>query len=251
MQIQSINQNYTNIKVSNQVFKEAPSILSENSDYAISKNYSEISKSYAITSPNFYTANIKSTKVKLSLTDEKINPHFSVKLSSNKPIAHKPGLYSIYKMALNDQMHAEMNNSDSLSTKGSFIKPDSRKINIDCTQDDLVKTLKMINNKFVNLNIDKKYFDEAKQIAPAAYLLYLKTNYEPEDYQDVPVGMSAEDYEKLISNLTYDDMVHYNEELLNNSNINIELKVNKEFYNQNENEILKHLNNIKGLKNKD
>ena len=44
-------------------------------------------------------------------------------------------------------------------------------------------------------------------------------------------------------------MIHYNEELLNNSNIRIELKINKDFYNQNEKEILGYLDNIKGSKN--
>ena len=252
MQIQSITYNYKT-KLLNPVFKQN-NVAEENQspivpDYRQESFITEISRNYAVSSPNFSPAQIKSSQIRLMLTDKKIDPHFSIEISNSKPQPHKPGVFSIYKMALHDQIFEELQNNPELKEKGSYITPNSRKINIDCPQKDLIKTLKTVNEKFVKLQIDEKYFNEAKQLAPAAYFLYLKTNYEPEDYQDLPNNMSVEEYEKLINNLIYDDMIHYNEELLNNSNIRIELKINKDFYNQNEKEILGYLDNIKGLKN--
>ncbi len=200
-------------------------------------------KNYAITSPNFKSYSVQQSRnIKLNLTDKPVAPLISIEITPNKDINTKQGIFPVYKMALNDQMYQELCKNQNIKDNNSYIKPESRKIIFQCPEDEFQSVLKMINNRFVNMQIDKDFVENAKILAPVLYFLYTRTGENADKFQDIPEGLSEEEYTEIVNKITYEDVINYNKNILANSEINIELTVNKDYFQKNKHEIIHNLN---------
>lgn len=239
MKIQTVN-NYIN---RNYQKRDVENVVSHQFNFVtntIDLNSLGAFRTYAITSPSF--RNIKTSNVEISLVDEQNDPEVTVELNiNNKRFSVKQGLYPIYKMALHDQMTEELKENPELKEKSGQICINSKKISLTCPQEQLNETLKMIKDKFINVKIDPKHLDDAKKLAPVALFLNRKTGEYEGDFDDIPQGMSEEEYVSLISGISQEDINKYNKDILNNSSIKVKLSVNRNFYNKNKDEILQNL----------
>ena len=146
-------------------------------------------------------------------------------------------------MALNDQIFEELEKNPNIKDNGSYIHTNSRFLNIKCPQKDLPQTIKMVKDKFINFKLDKKHFEEAKSLAPILYELDRTAGYYSTEFSDIPKEMSVKEYTQLIDKISYNDLLEYNNSLINNSEKILELKINKDFYNERKQEIDKALRN--------
>lgn len=206
----------------------------------------EFYRAYAMTSPSFKSTTLSLNSIDLLLSDEKQVPRIRVDIVKNSDFESKSGLFALYHSAVHDQLHNVLRQNIDLEDKGSFVKEDSRRFDISCPEDKLIHTLKMIQDKFINIDIKKQHIDEAQKLVPVAYRLHSLGLDGLKNYDDVPEDMSQQDYEKMINEISYEDVKKYNEELLDNSDIKITLSANREFYNNNKKEISSLLGNFVG-----
>lgn len=240
LKVLSTNLYYNNARKEIQVNKS--DIPANNSTQGISKEYSTVSKTYACTLPNFKAKQLND--IDLILTDKPSVPRVSVQMLKNDDFQAKTGLCAVYEIALHDQLHDLLRRNPEIKDKGSCIKDYKRKFDISCDEKDFIKTLDMINEQFVTPKIQKRYIDNAMHLAPIGYTLHnlkIDTGF---DYTDVPTNTTQEEYEQLIKEISYEDVQKYNNNVLKNSDINIVLSANRDFYNKNEQEIQKLLANI-------
>lgn len=200
-----------------------------------SREYSIASKTYACTLPNFKAK--QWNDIDLILTDEPSLPRVSVQMLKNDDFQAKPGLCTVYEIALHDQLHDLLRRNLEIKDNGSCIKDYKRKFDINCEEKDFVKTLDMINEQFVSPKIQKRYIDNALHLAPIGYTLHnlkIDTDF---DYTDVPANTTQEEYEKFINEISYEDVQEYSDNVLKNSDIRIAISANRDFYNKHEKEI--------------
>lgn len=233
LKVLSTNLYYNNARKEIQVNKS--DIPANNSTQGISKEYSTVSKTYACTLPNFKAKQLND--IDLILTDKPSVPRVSVQMLKNDDFQAKPGLCTVYEIALHDQLHDLLRRNPEIKDNGSCIKDYKRKFDINCDEKDFVNTLDMINEQFVSPKIQKRYIDNALHLAPIGYTLHnlkIDTGF---DYTDVPANTTQEEYEQLIKEISYEDVQEYSNNVLKNSDINIVLSANRDFYNKHEEEI--------------
>lgn len=240
LKVLSTNLYYNNARKEIQVNKS--DIPANNSTQGISKEYSTVSKTYACTLPNFKAKQLND--IDLILTDKPSVPRVSVQMLKNDDFQAKPGLCTVYEIALHDQLHDLLRRNPEIKDKGSCIKDYKRKFDINCDEKDFVKTLDMINEQFVSPKIQKRYIDNALHLAPVGYALYTRNIDTDFDYTDVPANTTQEEYEKFINEISYEDVQEYSDNVLKNSDIRIALSANRDFYNKHEEEIQTRLANI-------
>ena len=133
------------------------------------------------------------------------------------------------------------------SGKGSITEIVAQKLGLECIDTGAMYrcvTLDMINKQFVAPKIQKRYIDNALNLAPIGYRLYnlkVDTGF---DYSDTPANTTQEEYEKLIKDISFNDVQEYSDNILKNSDIHVALSANREFYNKHEEEIQTLLINI-------
>ena len=131
----------------------------------------------------------------------------------------------------------ELNKNPDIKDRGSYIRPDGRCLDIRCSQEDLIPTLRLIKSKFIDAEIDPKHLEEAKMLAPIGLSLDRKINESPGIYYDLPTEISEEDYEKYAKTFTMEDLDKYNKEVLKNTDKELCLYSNRKFYEENKEEI--------------
>lgn len=233
LKVLSTNLYYNNARKEIQVNKS--DIPANNSTQGISKEYSTVSKTYACTLPNFKAKQLND--IDLILTDKPSVPRVSVQMLKNDDFQAKPGLCTVYEIALHDQLHDLLRRNPEIKDNGSCIKDYKRKFDINCDEKDFVKTLDMINEQFVSPKIQKRYIDNALHLAPIGYTLHNLKIDADFDYTDVPANTTQEEYEKFINEISYDDVQEYSDNVLKNSDIRIAISANRDFYNKHEKEI--------------
>ena len=95
----------------------------------------------------------------------------------------------------------------------------------------------MIDSGFINLDIKEKNIKDIKQVAPIWLFLSRKTDEYKNLFEDIPKDMSEEQYEKLISEFTKEDIQKLHADIIKNSDININVVVNKNDYKNNKEKI--------------
>lgn len=233
LKVLSTNLYYNNARKEIQVNKS--DIPANNSTQGISKEYSTVSKTYACTLPNFKAKQLND--IDLILTDKPSMPRVSVQMLKNDDFQAKPGLCTVYEIALHDQLHDLLHRNPEIKDNGSCIKDYKRKFDINCDEKDFVKTLDMINEQFVSPKIQKRYIDNALHLAPIGYTLHNLKIDADFDYTDVPANTTQEEYENFINEISYEDVQEYSDNVLKNSDIRIAISANRDFYNKHEKEI--------------
>ncbi len=240
LKVLSTNLYYNNARKEIQANKS--DIPVNNSTQGISKEYSTASKTYACTLPNFKAKQLND--IDLILTDKPSVPRVSVQMLKNDDFQAKPGLCTVYEIALHDQLHDLLRRNPEIKDNGSCIKDYKRKFDINCDEKDFIKTLNMINKQFVSPKIQKRYIDNALHLAPVGYALYTRNIDTDFDYSDVPNNTTEEKYENLMKDISFDDVQDYSDNVLKNSDIHIAISANRDFYNKHEEEIQTQLANI-------
>ena len=240
LKVLSTNLYYNNARKEIQANKS--DIPANNYTQGISKEYSTVSKTYACTLPNFKAKQLND--IDLILTDKPSVPRVSVQMLKNDDFQAKPGLCTVYEIALHDQLHDLLRRNPEIKDNGSCIKDYKRKFDINCDEKDFVKTLDMINEQFVSPKIQKRYIDNALHLAPVGYALYTRNIDTDFDYSDVPNNTTEEKYENLMKDISFDDVQEYSDNVLKNSDIRIAISANRDFYNKHEEEIQTRLANI-------
>ena len=178
----------------------------------------------------------------LVLTDKQCNPTMHIEMVSHKNIPIKQGLFAIYSMALNDQIYEQNKNIDGVVTSHLICKPNRKKFDFEVSQDNFLYSAKMINDFFFKTKINEKHINTAKKLAPVVLFLSRKTNEYQDEMFDIPLSMSEEEYESLLASISYKDLVEYNNNLLKNSQLKIEISMNKEYYKHNSDILTKYFN---------
>ncbi len=197
---------------------------------------SETYRAYALSKPSFKGVN-QINDISLILTEEKTNPRICVEILNNNKFDSKIGVPAVYEIAVHDQLYDEKRRNPKLKDEESQVTDYKRRFDVSCQEEDLVETLKLIRDKFVNINIEKRYIDKAMKLAPIGFKLHTLNLESVGNYEDIPKGTSEEDYNKIISEISYNDIQDFNDSILNNSDTRITLSVNKEFYNKHKDEI--------------
>ena len=148
------------------------------------------------------------------------------------------GVPAIYEIALHDQLYDDLRRNPKLKKENSQVTDYKRRFDVSCPEEDLINTLKMIQDRFIDVNVEKRYIDKAKNLAPVGYKLHTLNIESVGSYEDTPQGMTPEDYEQKIAEISNDDIQKYSKDILNNSDTRITLSVNKDFYNQHKDEIM-------------
>ncbi len=178
----------------------------------------------------------KSFSCNLKVVDEQIPLYISVEITSNSDIPAKQGLKSIYLMLVNGEIFDEKNNKFA-NFIASGIDINQRGLVLSCSPNDVPKVLKMIDSDFINLDIKDSSLRDLKQVASAWLFLSRKTDEHQNVFKDIPADMSEEEYEKLISEFTKEDIQKLHADIIKNSDININVVVNKNDYKNHEDEI--------------
>ena len=174
----------------------------------------------------------------LILTDEPCNPTVQINMMCDKNFKIKQGLFLIYSMALNDQIYEQNQRNGGVITSYLSCRPNSKKIDFTSNQDEFIKSVKMLNDCFFKTKIDEKHIDTAKKLAPVALFLSRKTDEYQEELFDIPKDMTEEQYEKLIQTISQKDLAEYSNDLFKNSQLKVNIYMNKEYYNQNSHVLL-------------
>lgn len=223
--------NYTNFKYNKSGVKtqskEAPQ------DSIPSDTY----RAYALSRPSFKGVN-QINDISLILTEEKTNPRICVEILNNNKFESKMGVPAIYEIALHDQLYDDLRRNPKLKKENSQVTDYKRRFDVSCQEEDLINTLKMIQDRFIDVNVEKRYIDKAKNLAPIGYKLHTLNIESVGSYEDIPQGMTPEGYEQKIAEISNDDIQKYSKDILNNSDTRITLSVNKDFYNQHKDEIM-------------
>ena len=199
--------------------------------------YSNIAKNYAITSPNFKATQVRNKSFELELTDEPTTPIISIELNNCDKISAKSGMRMIHKIVLNDIMADTLSNMPEIDSKESYIQPSSIKVDLKSSETDFYYSLLAVNEKLLKFDIDEYFLKSAKNLAPVAYLLNQRAGEYEGFFDDIPKGISEEDYTKIINDISLDDLKEYHNNLFKNSDINIKLKMNKDFYKHNKDNV--------------
>jgi len=203
----------------------------------------EAARAYALAKPSF-GAVTKLNDISLILTDNKDDPRICVEILNNDKLDAKPAICSVYEIALHDQLYNDLRRNSYIKEKDSYVRDYKRRFDVSCPQENLVDLLKLIDNRFVNVDIEKRYIDSAKKLAPVGYKLHtlgVDTSY---DYNDVPKGTTEDTYQDLINQIKYEDVQKYNDDILKNSDTRVTLSVNKDFYNDHKDKIMPLLNKM-------
>lgn len=198
---------------------------------------SETYRAYALSRPSFKGVN-QINDISLILTEEKTNPRICVEILNNNKFESKMGVPAIYEIALHDQLYDDLRRNPKLKKENSQVTDYKRRFDVSCPEEDLINTLKMIQDRFIDVNVEKRYIDKAKNLAPVGYKLHTLNIESVGSYEDTPQGMTPEDYEQKIAEISNDDIQKYSKDILNNSDTRITLSVNKDFYNQHKDEIM-------------
>ena len=178
----------------------------------------------------------------LVLTDKQCNPTMHIDIVSNKNIPIKQGLFAVYSMALNDQIYEQNTNSNGVVTSHLICKPNRKKLDFEVRQDNFLDSIKMINDSFFQAKIDEKHINTAKKLAPVLLFLSRKTNEYQDEMFDIPLSMSEKEYESLLASISYKDLIEYNDNLLKNSQLKMEISMNKEYYKHHSDILTKYFN---------
>ena len=92
------------------------------------------------------------------------------------------------------------------------------------------------------LKIDEKHINTAKKLAPVLLFLSRKTNEYQDEMFDIPLSMSEKEYESLLASISYKDLIEYNDNLLKNSQLKMEISMNKEYYKHHSDILTKYFN---------
>ena len=198
---------------------------------------SETYRAYSLSKPSFKGVN-QINDISLILTEEKTNPRICVEILNNNKFESKMGVPAIYEIALHDQLYDDLRRNPKLKKENSQVTDYKRRFDVSCPEEDLINTLKMIQDRFIDVNVEKRYIDKAKSLAPIGYKLHTLNVESVGSYEDTPQGMTPEDYEQKIAEISNDDIQKYSKDILNNSDTRITLSVNKDFYNQHKDEIM-------------
>ena len=144
LKVLSTNLYYNNARKEIQANKS--DIPANNSAQGISKEYSTVSKTYAYTLPNFKAKQLND--IDLILTDKPSAPRVSVQMLKNDDFQAKPGLCTVYEIALHDQLHDLLRRNPEIKDNGSCIKDYKRKFDISCDEKNFVKTLESTKSIF-------------------------------------------------------------------------------------------------------
>lgn len=175
----------------------------------------------------------KNMSLELNLTDEKIQPKISMEIKPNGNIPTKQGLGAIYSFALEDQINNNMDAVGKVNLLALEVTPNGRKISLSCDNNNFSNTILALRSSFMNAEISEEFVNNAKQIASTALFLSRRTGDYKEYFKDIPANMPEEVYEKMISEIGYEDIQKHNDLLINNSNVSISLTMNKDDYQNN------------------
>ena len=109
---------------------------------------------------------------------------------------------------------------------------------------DLNTTVRQARNMLTGKTFNNNDIASAKELAQAAYKLYLHNSCKEYDFSDIPVKFTEQEYRNLIEPITLSDIKKYNDTLINNSNAEITLIMNKDEYYSQKDKIQPLMNNI-------
>lgn len=212
-----------------------------------SKKTTEVSSQYNFVPyylPIFKSNANKDNVMHICLYDDIKKPYFSVEIAINKPFPIKQGITPLYEIALRNKINEAKKSNKQWQEADAYIGGYARKLGFLCDTEDFKQITKQVKQNFIKTNFTDADLTYAKGLTKMAYELSLHNACKEYDFQDIPNNMTPNEYNKLIDNITLDDLKKYNDDILNNSNLTIVLQMNRNLYNENKNEILPLLEKI-------
>lgn len=178
----------------------------------------------------------------LTLTDEPCSPQIHINIVANKNLPIKQGVFLLNSMVVNDQICEQNQQLEQVMTSHFSCTPYSKSFNYVGSQNVLLDSLKMIDDCFFSNKLSQKHLDNAKKLAPVVLFLNKRTNEFNDELFDIPRNMTEKQYENLIDSITLQDLIDYNNDILKNSKKEVNIRLNKEFYNKNSEILLNYCN---------
>ena len=188
-------------------------------------------KTNTITSNNFI--------YNINYVDENILPTISVSILARNEIPMKLGGKGLYLMALNDSI-CEKQTDKNIKSLNYSLNTDKRTLELTCPASDINKALNMIKSDFIHNDITPKHLENVKKIASTGLFLSRKTGDFKYAFDDIPEDMLEGDYEKMIEKITMEDLKTFNSNFISNSDIELNITLNKKDYEKYKDNIAKY-----------
>ena len=204
--------------------------------------YFEDTQTFLSKFPNFKAKPLNSN-LHLNLTEDETKPCFIIQIKTHSNFQEKQGIAPIYEIALRNKIQEEMQKNPVWKESDTFLNGLAYQINFyDCK--DLNTTVRQARNMLTGKTFNNNDIASAKELAQAAYKLYLHNSCKEYDFSDIPVKFTEQEYRNLIEPITLSDIKKYNDTLINNSNAEITLIMNKDEYYSQKDKIQPLMNNI-------
>lgn len=200
--------------------------------------------------PPVFKENNKFSNVHYVFSDSIENPMLTIEVAVKKTFEHKQGILPIYELALHQKMQKLKSQKNNYNTNNFFYDGIVRKTELTCNQEKFLNLISSAPNTYININLTQEDIEQAKKIAEAAY--YIRTNdfySQTVDFDDTPTGLNSDEYHNFVDSITLNDLQKYSNDRFKNSEINLVLYSNKQYFNANKNTLIPLLNSIAQNKN--
>lgn len=183
----------------------------------------------------------KSFEYTVELEQNIKKPQISIELNSDINIPENKEIKSVYLFALNDQLN-EIPISDDINDFNNNLDILTRSISFVCPAKNIIGVLDTLCRDYINVEINPKHIQKAKQLAPIGYFLYVKADEFQKEYSDLPKNIPEKEFEALIDKITNEDIKSLNDNIIKNSNIKMTIKMDENDYSEYKDNIQNFIN---------
>lgn len=172
-------------------------------------------------------------------------------LTADKSPVLKTGLTSIFKNAFVNHLNDYKNKYPYIANVTLSISPEKFDIRSESTEENSLALINMIKYFLINMELTQKDLEKAKAVAKNMfsiesfkYNIDLNNSINNKDYffDAIPLNITKEEAEKLIDDITLDDLKYYHKFILNNSQAKSVLVTSKENFEKNKTQFFEEIN---------
>lgn len=172
-------------------------------------------------------------------------------LTTDKVPDLKTGIIEIFKNAFVNHLKNYENEYPHLTNVTFLISPEKFDVRAESTEENTLKSIDIIKYILLNMELTQKDLEEAKTIAKNMhsiesfkYNIDLNNSINNNDnlFNAIPLNITKQEAEKMIDDITLDDLKQYHQFILNNSQAKSVLVTSKENFEKNKTQIFAKIN---------
>lgn len=206
---------------------------------------------------NFDTTEIVEYKYsnnhQLIVDSSSVSPMTAYKLSltADKPPVLKPGVVGIFKDAFVQHLKDYESNYPYIANVSFLISPEKFDIRGESTVENSLALINLVKYFLMNMELTQKDLEDAKTVAKnmfsiesCKYNIDLNDSINNKDnlFNAIPLNIAKEEAERLIDDITLDDLKQYHQYILSNSQAKSILVTSKENFEKNKTHIFDEIN---------